>query len=55
MFTWAPYLAASMGSLFGGRLARTLISDGYSVSRARKLVIAAAACLMPFGVFAARA
>jgi ACS family hexuronate transporter-like MFS transporter len=55
MFAWAPYLAASMGSLFGGWLAGKLIARGHSINRARKLVIAAAACLMPFGILAARA
>jgi ACS family hexuronate transporter-like MFS transporter len=55
MFAWAPYLAASCGSLFGGWLAGRLIRNGFSVDRARKIVIAIAACLMPAGLLAARA
>lgn len=55
MFAWAPYLAASAGSLFGGWLAGRLIRGGVDVSRARKTVIAIAACLMPAGLLAARA
>jgi len=55
MFAWAPYLAASAGSLFGGWLAGRLIRGGLDVSRARKTVIAIAACLMPAGLLAARA
>ena len=55
MFAWAPYLAASAGSLFGGWLAGRLIRGGLDVSRARKTVIGIAACLMPAGLLAARA
>jgi len=55
MFAWAPYLAASMGSLFGGWLSGRLIAAGWSVNRARKTVIAIAACLTPAGILAARA
>jgi MFS transporter, ACS family, hexuronate transporter len=53
--TWAPYLAAAAGALFGGWLAGRLIKRGMSVNRARKTTIALAACMMPFGIFAARA
>ncbi len=52
---WVPYLAAAIGSLFGGWLAGRLISRGLSVNAARKTVIAIAACLMPFGILAAHA
>jgi ACS family hexuronate transporter-like MFS transporter len=52
---WAPYLAAAIGSLFGGWLAGQLISRGLSVNAARKTVIGIAACLMPFGILAAHA
>jgi ACS family hexuronate transporter-like MFS transporter len=55
MFAWAPYLAAALGSLFGGWLAGRLIGAGISANRARKTVIAIAACLMPAGILAARA
>jgi len=55
MWAWAPYLAASTGSLFGGWLAGQLISGGMSVNRARKTVIIIAACMTPAGLLAARA
>jgi ACS family hexuronate transporter-like MFS transporter len=52
---WAPYLAAAIGSLFGGWLSGRLISRGLSVNAARKTVIGIAACMMPFGILAAHA
>jgi ACS family hexuronate transporter-like MFS transporter len=52
---WAPYLAAAVGSLFGGWLAGRLITFGLTVNAARKTVIGIAACLMPFGILAAHA
>lgn len=55
MFAWAPYLAAALGSLFGGWLAGRLMKIGLDVSISRKIVIAAAACLMPAGIPAAYA
>jgi ACS family hexuronate transporter-like MFS transporter len=55
MFAWAPYLAASAGSLFGGWLAGRLIRHGFDVNCARKTVIVSAAFLMPAGLLAARA
>jgi len=55
LWAWVPYLAASMGSLFGGWLAGRLISGGMSVNRARKTVIIIAACMTPAGLLAARA
>jgi ACS family hexuronate transporter-like MFS transporter len=33
MFAWLPYLAASVGSLFGGWLAGRLIQSGFDVNR----------------------
>ena len=54
-FQWAPYLCAGLGSLFGGWLSGRMIHHGVSVNRARKIVIGLAACLMPFGILAARA
>lgn len=53
LFAWVPYVAADAGSLFGGWLSGFLISRGWSVSSARKVVIGFAACLMPAGIFAA--
>jgi ACS family hexuronate transporter-like MFS transporter len=52
---WAPYLAAAAGALFGGWLAGRLIHAHFSVNSARWIVIGAAACMMPFGIFAAHA
>src|SRR5882757_1586017 len=52
---WVPYLAAAIGSLFGGWLAGKLISQGLSVNVARKTVTGIAACLMTLGILAARA
>src|ERR1044071_794659 len=53
LFAWVPYVAADAGSLFGGWFSGYLISRGWSVGFARKVVIAAAALLMPAGIFAA--
>jgi len=53
LFAWVPYVAADAGSLSGGWLSGFLIARGWSVDRARKIVIAFAALLMPAGIFAA--
>ena len=53
MFAWVPYVAADAGSLLGGWLSGFLINRGWSVDRARKVVIVFAALLMPAGVIAA--
>jgi len=53
LFAWVPYVAADAGSLSGGWLSGYLIGRGWSVDRARKVVILAAALLMPAGIFAA--
>ena len=52
---WAPYLAAAIGALFGGWLSGRLIRAKFSVNTARWICIGAAACMMPFGIFAAHA
>jgi ACS family hexuronate transporter-like MFS transporter len=52
---WAPYLAAAIGALFGGWLAGRLIRANMSINAARRTVIGLAACMMPFGIFAAHA
>lgn len=54
IFQWAPYLCAALGALFGGWAAGRLIARGKTVDRARKIVVGSAACLMPFGILAAR-
>jgi ACS family hexuronate transporter-like MFS transporter len=53
LFAWVPYVAADAGSLSGGWLSGFLIARGWSVDRARKIVILFAAALMPAGIFAA--
>ena len=53
LFAWVPYVAADAGSLSGGWMSGYLISRGWSVDRARKLVILIAAFLMPAGILAA--
>jgi len=53
LFAWVPYVAADAGSLSGGWISGYLIARGWSVDRARKLVILIAALLMPAGIFAA--
>ena len=53
LFAWVPYVAADAGSLLGGWLAGWLIGRGWRVDRARRVVIAGAALLMPAGIFAA--
>jgi ACS family hexuronate transporter-like MFS transporter len=53
LFAWVPYVAADAGSLSGGWLSGYLIGRGWSVDRARKVLILAAALLMPAGIFAA--
>ncbi|MBI4476196.1 MAG: MFS transporter [Acidobacteria bacterium] len=55
LYAWVPYLAADVGSLSGGYASGALIRRGWSVDRARKIVITAAALLMPAGVLAVRA
>jgi ACS family hexuronate transporter-like MFS transporter len=52
---WLPYLAAAAGALFGGWAAGRLIRSGMSINAARKTVVSIAACMMPFGILAARA
>lgn len=53
LFAWVPYVAADAGSLFGGWMSGYLIGRGWTVDRARKVVIIFAAALMPAGILAA--
>ena len=39
MTAWVPFLAADLGSLFGGWLSARLIANGWSLDRSRKFVI----------------
>lgn len=53
LFAWVPYVAADAGSLSGGWASGYLIGRGWSVDRARKVVILVAALMMPAGILAA--
>ena len=55
LFQWFPFLAAAVGSLFGGWLSGALVGRGWSLNAARKTAMGAAACLMPVGILAAHA
>ena len=55
MFAWVPYVAAGAGSLFGGWLAGWLMRRGWTVNKARKLVIIIGMLLMSAGILAATA
>ncbi|QJD91837.1 MFS transporter [Duganella dendranthematis] len=46
MFAWVPYVGAAAGALSGGWLCGSLLERGWSVDRARKLVIAIGLLLM---------
>jgi ACS family hexuronate transporter-like MFS transporter len=52
---WVPFLAADLGNFFGGGVSSALISRGWSVGAARKMVIAASAAGMTLLVPAAYA
>jgi MFS transporter, ACS family, hexuronate transporter len=52
-FAWLPFVAAGLGSIFGGWLAKFLIGRGWSVDRARKVIIGVSCLLMPAGIVAA--
>ena len=53
IFAWVPFVAAGLGSLFGGWLAGFLIAKGWSVDKARKVIIGFSCLLMPAGIVAA--
>lgn len=52
-FAWVPFVAAGLGSIFGGWLAGFLIGRGWSVDKARKVIIGGSCLLMPAGIVAA--
>ncbi|MGE0454502.1 MAG: MFS transporter [Vicinamibacteria bacterium] len=52
---WLPFLAGGIGALGGGYASGALISRGWSVDRARKLVMAIGALLTSAGILAMRA
>ena len=53
LFGWLPYVTADAGSLLGGYLSGRLIARGWTVDRARKTIIGAAAVFMLAGIPAA--
>ena len=53
LFAWFPFVAAGLGSLFGGWMAKFLISKGWTVNKARKVIIGLSCLLMPAGIVAA--
>jgi ACS family hexuronate transporter-like MFS transporter len=55
LFQWVPYLCAAIGSITGGLMSGWLIRRGHTVNFSRKTAMAIAACMMPAGIFAARA
>jgi ACS family hexuronate transporter-like MFS transporter len=52
---WLPFLAGGIGALGGGYASGALISRGWTVDRARKLVMAIGALLTSAGILAMRA
>jgi len=54
-FAWLPYAAAGVGCLCGGWLSSRLIQRGYSVNKARKIWLGAAAAVMPLILFVPQA
>lgn len=50
LFAWIPFLFADIGNLSGGAVSSLLIRRGWSVDRARKVVLATSALLVPVGV-----
>jgi ACS family hexuronate transporter-like MFS transporter len=51
LFAWVPYVAAGAGSLSGGWLSGYLIRRGWTINKARKLVIVIGAVLFGFQSF----
>jgi ACS family hexuronate transporter-like MFS transporter len=52
---WVPFLAGGVGALAGGYASGALISRGWTVDRARKVVMIVGAMLTPAGILAMRA
>jgi ACS family hexuronate transporter-like MFS transporter len=52
---WVPFLAGGLGALSGGYASGALIARGWTVDRARKVVMIAGAMLTPAGILAMRA
>jgi ACS family hexuronate transporter-like MFS transporter len=54
MVAWIPFLAADIGGPGGGALSDYLIRRGWNPSRARRTMMAVAACLTPAAMLAVR-
>lgn len=50
LLAWVPFLFADIGNLGGGAVSSLLIRGGWPVDRARKVVLATSALLVPLGV-----
>ncbi len=50
LLAWVPFLWADIGNLTGGFVSSLLIKRGWSVDKARKVVLATSALLVPLGV-----
>ncbi|HEV8438564.1 MAG TPA: MFS transporter [Methylomirabilota bacterium] len=50
MLAWIPFLFADLGNLSGGGISSLLIRRGWSVDRARRVVMLGSAFLVPVGV-----
>jgi len=55
LFAWVPYMAADAGSLIGGWMSGFLIARGWTVNKARKVVLLPGTLLMSAGILAATA
>ncbi len=55
LFVWLPYVAADVGSLLGGWISGHWIARGWSVNKARKVVLVAGAVFMSAGILAVMA
>ena len=50
LLAWIPFLFADIGNLSGGAMSSLLIRRGWSVDRARKVVLITSAVMVPIGV-----
>lgn len=55
MFTWMPFLASDVGSLFGGWLSSYFVKRGYPAVKARKTAMCVSAAVMPISILAVHA
>lgn len=49
-FAWIPYVGAAIGSIFGGWIAKRLMSSGWTVNKTRKWLITIAGFLIILGM-----